>query len=363
MTFPVPPFHDFTVTVLQRQRDQDMLSWLNKLNEWGILEDLRETAMAAGTLSGFPVTSSGVYSATLTYDATSRTVTLTPVGREFTVWVTGTPYTFTSPITSPAHGTSTNGYFFYFNEVGELVVSTTPWSLFAHAPVAFLYYSAIKGDSIRFFEMHTARRNLVWHDHQHSTIGTRAGNPNTDFILSSYALNTDTLAGVTFGASQGEVLDEDISLIAPALADGGPYDYWYRSGAAGEWIWTTGSATPYPVVSGAPAYNAISAGSWTLLPLSQTGSGEIVNIFHCATTAIDSTKRNFFVVGQLNHANTTVAGTESFSSMSFGPILPWQEVVPIHRVMIQTQAGWGGGSPGKARIVQIDRLITSSRLR
>jgi hypothetical protein len=83
----------------------------------------------------------GAWLATLSYDKTTRVVTITPTGATFNVWVDGKKFTKTGAQAAPAHANTLGGHFVVYDDNGNLQVGTTPWSLTdsQKTPVAFIY--------------------------------------------------------------------------------------------------------------------------------------------------------------------------------------------------------------------------------
>ncbi len=179
-----------------------------------------DLALAGKTnMFGFPVDASGNYLCTLTYNESTRTITLTPTSGNYDIYVGGTKYT--KGVETKVHGTTQGGHFIYFDETGTLVTSTTAWDLLRHAPVAYVFWDSTNSRGIAFEERHHAGRDVWWHRNQHFAEGTKA---TSGFGISGYTLNDGSSDGVvTFSVATGRLEDEDIQVDTEVLPDGGPY--------------------------------------------------------------------------------------------------------------------------------------------
>lgn len=298
-------------------------------------------------LHGFPLP----YAVILSYSAANRQITLTPTGATFDIWLSGVKVTKIGAQISPAHANTTGDYFIYYDADGALQASDTAWAInSAVIPVCYVYYNATLVDGIALFELHSAGRNLEWHESQHFALGTfvRSG-----LEISGYTLNTDTSAAVTFAIASGMIVDEDIEYTISAIADNGPYTILNRSGAV--WTWTTNNVLPYRYSVGAYInYNWDNAGSWSLADVS---NGNWVNYYLFATTAIDTNKQLLLIPGQVQHASLSSAQAESVSSLSFSD-LAIPELAAVWKLTFRAGSAYNGVN-GKARLVEVNRLTQS----
>lgn len=292
------------------------------------------------------------YEVSLSYNKTNRTITVTPSGATFDVWINGVKYTKTGAQTSTAHTNASGSYFLYYNASGNFEWSTDPWDFKNVSPVAYVFYSTTAADGIALFELHTYKRNPEWHESQHFAIGTfvRSGLDASGYVLNSSTSNAD----ITYQISSGIVVDEDIEYTAATLADGGPYTIISRTGAS-EFTWTTAATVPF--LSGATyiQYNQLSGGNYAL---TQLATGDYVNYYLFATTAIDAEKRFFIIPGQAVHATLSSAQAESVASLALASFaLP--ESVAVWKFTYQANASYTS-TTGRVRLVEVNR-ITNTR--
>lgn len=300
-------------------------------------------------LHGVPLNTYGQYDFTVSYDETTRIVTLTPTGLAINVWILGKLYTYPGVRTFTAHNNLTSGYFFYVDEFGQFQWSTSFWDLTKHAPIAYVYYNATTAKGVMFEERHTAKRDPVWHSHAHNVIGTQT---LSGFAASGYTLNTDSDAAVTFAIAYGYIADEDLVSYIAAVPDG-TYTVWERSGALGEWKWTASNAFPFFKGTTYPTYNAVVAGSWSRVELAST---EYTNYYVFAVPTPTAALSVAIIPGQNKFTSLTAAQAESVSSIDWGS-MPFQEIAPLYRFTLRAFVSYVGTN--KCQIQDFSRLAGS----
>lgn len=298
---------------------------------------------------GFEVGDDGSHLVTLSYDSSTRQVTLTPVSGSFRFFIDGVEFEKSTPQVTPAHAATYGKHFFYYDANGDLQTSMTPWSVTDRTvtPVALVFYDATGGYGVCFRETHTADRVLELHANLHFSQGTRLLSGGE---VADYTLNVDSDAAVTPSIASASIADEDLISALSSLADGGPYKIWYRTGANGEWT-TQERALPFDYGT-YPRYNLFSGGTWTRPDLA---SNRFVNYFLVALPAVSPESFRFgLIMGQKTHSSRASADGESLASLSLGE-LPFEEVAPLYRLTFSCLAGYSGTA--KARLV----LVTSIR--
>lgn len=300
---------------------------------------------------GFPVP----YEVSLSYNSTTRTITLTPTGPSFKVWLSGLDFDFTGVQTFPAHPDVTGEYYFTYDQNGGMGVSSTLWDLLGSSiPVCSVYYNSALKDGIALFELHSSRRNVHIHKELHYIIGSSV-KKSSDFTMSGYVLNAaSSNADVNFSLTSGTVFDEDIEYPISALASG-QYTMLYRTGVS-DWTWST-SPVPYLFNRGNTSniiqYNQNNAGSYQLTNLA---ANDYMNYFVCATTAIDQSKQILLIPGQVKFATLSEAQAVNISTYIWGT-LPVQEICPVYQIIMKYKAT--NNTSGRAEIAQIRRLSTT----
>lgn len=283
------------------------------------------------------------YGCTLTYDETARTITITPTGSTFTFYVKGQRFVKTGAQTSAQHPGTDGGHFFYYDDTGTLITTSTPWDLLEVAPVAFVFWDSLNNRGIAFEERHHAGRDIYWHRNQHTNEGTKA---SSGFGIGDYTLNNGTTDNaVTFSIATGRAEDEDIRVDTQALPNNGPYTILERAGAGGPWRISRSSTLPYLVTGNNLEYNTdLGGGNWgrAVVPEDQ-----FVNYWVFGTTAIPTTsyqnssvtttQQIVIIPGQQLYASDTAAHAENVATIQWGAI-PFQEIVPLYQITVRRNA-------------------------
>lgn len=285
---------------------------------------------------GFEVGADGARLATIAYNPATRVLTITPTATSFTFYIDGVKFTKTGVQTATAHDAASGRYFYYYDDEGNIQISTTPWSIVDRTvtPAAFVFYNHSIAKGIPMVELHGADRWLEGHKNLHFTQGTRK---LSGFGLSGFSLNTDTDDAVKFGVATGQIADEDLVTVVDALADGGPYTVFYRTGANGDWTW---DSTPvYPFLAGAtyPQYNQNTGVTWQMTELSGVGSGTWCNYFLFAVPSVDAATQLLLVPGQTQHASLTAAQAEGVSGIAWGT-MPFEEIAPLYKITLHARS-------------------------
>lgn len=291
-------------------------------------------------MCGFPVDASGNYLCTLTYNETTRTVTITPTGATFDIFVKGTKYTFTGA-QSIVHSATGAEQFIYFDSSGVLTTSLSPWNLLSTAPVCSVFQDATNSRRIPLDERHHAGRDLYWHRNQHAAEGSKvtSGFAATGYTLSNGA--SDAVLQLTIAS--GRVEDEDIRVDTQALAAAGPYNLLYRSGASGDWVITRTSTLPFFYSGSNLQYNQNTGATWQLTNVAEDS---YVNYWVFALTALpttditptpSSTQQIVLIAGQTTYASQALADAETVASLAYGSA-PFQEMGPLYKLTFRFNA-------------------------
>lgn len=299
----------------------------------------------------------GAYTSSLSYNESTRTISLAPTSLNYNVFVQGIKYTKTTQTLS--HSATAGGYFFYFNNVGTLVVSTTPWNLLKDAPVAYVFWDGTKG--IPFDERHHSGRDIWWHRNQHATEGTKQ---TGGFLLAGYTVTSGgaTDAQNTWSIPTGRLEDEDIIIDTQAIPDNGPYTGLYRD-AGGAWLISRSNTVPFFHTANTLQYNQLGVG------LTVLAEDQFVNYYLFGLTALPSTavsppppntEQVVFIPGQAVFATQLLATTESVTSLTWGTF-PFQEICPLWKITLKFNAAGAGSntSTGRCNIVDVVKLTGS----
>lgn len=315
------------------------------------LSDILEKFEGCQPLHGFTYP----YDASLSYDESTRKITLTPVLSSFSFWINGTRFIKPSTEVSISHPNSTGQYFFTYNASGQIEVSSSPWNLldFTRIPICSVYFNQFLNQGFANFGLHRAHRNVYAHKQSHFSMGTFVKNPSSNFSLSGYVVQGSTASDVTFSVSSGTVMDEDIEWTISTLIDGGPYTALYRVGAT-EWRWTEGLIVPYLYNSGTNRIqvNSLSGG---IFALSDLQNDDYVNYYIFATTALDTAKQIFLVPGQSSYTTKTAADAESVTNLNFASSVPLEEFAPLWKVTFRLDPA--GSAAGRGSIYSVSKLL------
>lgn len=308
--------------------------------------------------SGFPIDASGNYYVTLAYNETTRTVTITPTGATFDVFVDGKKYTFTGAQTK-VHTTTQGGHFIYVDNTGTITTSTTSWDLTQTAPIMYVFWDSTNSRGIPFYEWHHAGRDVYLHKRLHNVDGTQIV---SGFSASGYTLNTDSDAGVTYAVASGVIADEDIFVTTESLADAGPYTIFWRSGGAGDWQFSKTSTLPFIYSGSTPQYNQYTGATWQMTNVTNT---YFYNMWVFATTALPvaditpsptGSQNIVLIPGQAIYSTVAAAQAETTASLSYGT-LPFQEVAPLYEVTLEYKTSYAGTA--KVQIKSVTRVVGS----
>lgn len=283
---------------------------------------------------------------TISFDNGTRKLTLAPTGTNFSVYYQGKKLILTSQDTTIVDTTAI--YFCYLDSDGILQNSTTYFDLFNQIPVAIVIWNSSLANGILCEERHGIQMDIATHNLLHLSDGAKY---LTGFGISGYTIGAASDVGNTFGIDSGTFADEDITHLISALSDGGPYVVFYKSGASGDFYWSTGNSVPFLISSAIIAYNQWTGVTWTQAQVSET---KYCNYFLLATNAVYSTFSFILLQGQNTYSTLSDAKLESYTEMNLTG-LPFQEIVPLWQFTFKKSSGYS--STGKASLEAIQRLL------
>ena len=252
----------------------------------------------------------------LSYDASTRTITLTQAGG-IVYWYKGQKVTVASPLTSAAHSATAGAYYFSFDDAnGTLNVSGSAWSLTEKVPICELFWNGTAGAP--WDERHGANRNIMVHSYLHNTRGCTYASGG---VLSGYTIDLGTNAGVQYALTSATIWDEDIRVATTAVTAGGPYTVWYKT--AGVWNFDTTPTVPYKFGTNIQYNNAGT--------LTDVTPGNFVNYYIYAGTSLLPAHQTFLHVGQAQYEDLGAALEEAITSLDFTGF-PSPEVCPLYRL-------------------------------
>lgn len=302
--------------------------------------------------TGFPVTSDGSpdTDSTISFDNTSRTLTINKVLTQFTFYYKGHAYTKDSAQTATI--TDTEGlWYFYFDLNGTLqsTQSFTSSLITSNILVAAGYWDADNNTMLLLSdERHQCGMDGYTHLHLHNSLGTRfvSGLALGNFSIGDGSSNTHA----QFSFATGVIRDEDLTHTLTAVNSTTGIGIYYRSGAAGNWRRTTQTGYSAKTTgTGRLAYNQYTGGAWQLTEVTDNRY-VLYHIF--ATNGF--TDQFISVMGQTQYTTITAARTGAATEINSINLngLPTKEFKPIGTVIFQTKDTYT--SAIKARVVLTD---------
>jgi len=289
--------------------------------------------VSTGEPTGFPSRSDNQIS----FDNTTRTFTISPIGTSYYVWCKGNRFTIMAPLSVIIPNT-TGTYFFYFDSTGTLQYSTTPFDIENTAPVALLYWRSVSSTAVFFGdERHGIVMDWQTHEYLHRTRGAAYAN---GFGISNYTTNGTGSASssLTFDIANGTFFDEDIEINITHSAT--PVaNTWQQRLQNGAYVpvvykdangWEEDTATQFPVKfapGGYPYYN--SGSSLVQMANNRYGVSWIV-----ATNGV--TEPVIAIMGQAEYSNIADAENVLWESLVITD-LPVYEFRPLWKIVFQAQ--------------------------
>lgn len=305
------------------------------------------------TIMGEPMGHADKTQSTISFNAGTRTFTITPVGANFVVWCKGEKYTYTTAQTVVIPDTA-GLHYIYFSSSGVLSTKMAFFTWDEDAPTAYVYWNATDNEAIYFAdERHGVTLDWQTHEYLHRTRGAAIAN---GFALSGYTISgtgsSDADAQVTLEG--GTFFDEDmqidvVSTNTPTantwqqdLSSPAQIPVLYLSGT--EWKITT--PNDYPVKKGTLLqYNVLTSGTWSV---SDITSGDFTVSWILATNNL-----NYPIVAVLNQSATNTIGQAeqlNFEDLTL-PGFPSVEFRPLYRLIYQSANSYSNAT--KAKLVGV----------
>lgn len=281
----------------------------------------------------------------VTFDETSRTLSVAPTVTSFEIWHQGVKSTISTTLTKQIPNTS-GSYFFYITSAGVLDYATVfdPAILSTYVYTAYVYWNATAGKAVSFGEeRHGLTMDNATHAYLHTTRGTQlvSGAAITYTTTGDGSSNADAQIGI----SDMQVRDEDIlasinhndspsSRFQQKLYPVAYLPVYYRSGS----YWTKDTGTAYPIKTGTNRayYNKNTSNTWSLEEAS--GDGKYLVSYVFATTSVHEPV--IAIMGQDEYTDLNDAQARaSWSKVSFGD-LPAQEIKLLYIVFYTTSSAY-----------------------
>lgn len=285
----------------------------------------------------------------LSWDDSTRTLTISPTGDKFTFYSGNIKYE--SSGASYQIEDIEGLWFFYFDENGEFQGEQTFDLNFIYnqAFTAFIYWDATNKTAIGgvFDERHGAKMDGHTHAKFHEKWGTehRSGGALTNTDSTG---NGDSDSDAQFGIAAAVIYDEDVKFEIDAIASTVGIPILYLEGSTpnlrlinepGFSITTTGA--------GKMAFNENVGGTWQISEIANNDFG-LCHVFYTSGEGIKG--QAFAVMGQNDYLNIVQArqgaSTEIKTLLS---ILPVQEKDWVSTLIFQTSDGYSNGVKARLR--------------
>ena len=292
---------------------------------------------------------------TVTYTSGSQVISVAPVSGSWVYYNAGVKHVQTATLTA-THTNATGTYYCYIKgSDNSFYFGATAHSIITDIQIAIVYYSA--SDTPKGWvteERHETSLSPEAHYEFHYTVGAYWNGDG--LALSNYSLQPSSPAGNVnkWIVSSGVIHDEDIDFTT-AASGSASYNYMYRSGVAGDWLWNTAQADPYKfTVGGYINANTLTSGSWVN---TQLANGEYVNYYVLVTDSLNTGLQVWSIPGQTVHATLASAQAETLASFSWGS---FSIVEAVAAYQITYRAGASYTTAGQCRIEAVSDLRRSN---
>lgn len=274
----------------------------------------------------------------LSWNNSTRTLTIAPSDTSFEVWVNGAKFTKTSSedIQIPAAASS---YYIYYDSsaVLQYAASFTPAIITAYAIVAFVYWNGSDPVPDVMSELHGATMSPVIHSYLHRVFGAQFISGMEVSVTEDGDGSLDSHCQVA--VTSGSMVDEDIDHTVDQHNLTSTHRIVYREGTE----WKISSPTSFLVTTGTNGranYNLYSGGSWSVQEMT---SNKYTVAHLVAFPGLDYTHGSYHVFmglsGQLTAGDAAdAARTELLDILKGG--LPWPEIRPVASFVLHTKDGY-----------------------
>jgi hypothetical protein len=275
---------------------------------------------------------------TMSFDESTRTFSIAPVGASFTVWCTGVRYVKTTAQTVQIPDTS-GLYYIYFNSSGSLAYKTTYFTWETDTPTAYIYWNEVDNKAYFFAdERHGITLDWATHEYLHRTRGASIAN---GFGVSSYIIDGDGSSEdhAKFDLADGTFFDEDLQVdithsATPTantweqvLQGDAEIPVFYRSNNH----WKKDQATEFAFKQGTsrPQYNLYSAPNWS--PVDVDNNKFLIS-WIIATNNLSEPV--IAIMGQASYNTIGAAEAAVWETLNLDGF-PIVEFRPLHKVVFQ----------------------------
>lgn len=255
---------------------------------------------------------------TVTYDGTTRRVTLSRVSGNLKYWWNGglvdlgsNSYSFTA-----AHANSVGTYYLYTTDGINFNWSTTSWNFDAVMVCVVDYVS-----STQYMATRETHGLMPWTCHKdlHISSGTsRDSTTPTGGTVNGYTLGSTVEADRRPGATAVSLLDEDLVSVVDSLVDGGPYSHFnLTSQTTLDYV---ASQAEIIRMSGTRAqYQSPTTAEWTNLAENRFANVYLIAV-PSTSDAISQGYRWMFLQAQATYSSLSAARLETVSGLNLADI-------------------------------------------
>lgn len=281
------------------------------------------------------IPSSEVFKWVPSYNPSTRILTVTLVSDSY-YYVKGIKYTIAAGAHDwPAHANTNGTYFFYFNASGVATTSAvnTAWDILTTCQVFVgVYNSNNNGTGANILlleERHPTGMSAATHKrlHKQGTIFTGGGG------LSSYVIQSDTTADVTWAMDRATFSDENIDLISNAQAASN-YLFGYFD-STNSFNWMTQGDLPYLYGANRIMYNLIGTG---LVELPATND-QYVNYYVFLVNSYSASQRVLVIPGQHIYTSLQSAQAEGVAGLNMANF-PFTEYVLLWQMTYRLRTNY-----------------------
>jgi len=352
-----------TSTFIAVSHDRTQFLWLTALGAGG------GGAAGVPAATGEPMGHQERTDSAVSFNDSTRTFSIQPVGDSYTVWCKGTKYDKTEleTVTVPD---STDLYYIYFDPDGALQYRTSYFVWDEDCPTAYVYWNATT-QKAEFFadERHGIVLDWQTHEYLHRTRGAAIANgfdldPTKFIIDGDGSLDGDCYWGMYGnGNPVGTFFDEDlqVDIINSATPTANTWEQFLEAPAEipvfykESYGWVKNTATNFPFKSGPnrPYYNSIGDLSYlTEIDTNKFGIAWIV-----ATNNLNDPV--LAIMGQDQYLNIGDAEAVDWNSLDLTD-LPIVEMRPLYKYVFQTKDTYTNSVKAALRGLYDIRRIESS---
>lgn len=313
--------------------------------------------------TGEPTGITSVSESSLSFNASTRTFTITPTGASFSFYQKGTKFVKTVAETLVIPNV-TDTYYIYYNAAGSLAYRTGHYVFETDAPVATVYWNATAGSAPYFAdERHGIALDWQTHEYLHRTRGAVLA---SGFEASNYIVGGDGSldAHVQFDLANGTFFDEDLQ-VDVTHSNTPTANTWqqdlqgparipmlYHSGTS----WVIDAPTNYPLKrnSTLPQYNRNTGGVWD--------TAEVQNKNYATTWIVATNNLNYPIVGIIGQSysdNSGQAEAVTFADLDLTGF-PVAEFRPLYKLIFKCSTGYSNTPKARLESIWDIRLIQTT---